>query len=351
MQKLKLFYPPDLFNEKLRSEWFELIKSKERFQRKKNEIDGNIQAAIEWVKSADLADVCILPLNWNIYYAKGLQQKALDWCNQMKSINKRVLSFTGGDQGITVPVPDNVIVYRQSGYRSTLKEYERTAPFFLSDPVTELKQATEDELFISKKNTKPIVGFCGMAPHGLKTSFKERFQILVRNAKQSVGISNYDKQAVLSSSNLRFTVLKVFKNSKSFNTNYVIRKKYRGGEQTAENRKKTTKEYYQNQIDSDLIICVRGVGNFSLRLYETLAMGRIPIFIDTDSPLPDIGSDNWHDHIIWVDKNELKRAPEIAMNWLNERDLIGQKKKNRALWIEQFRLDNYWLNQIALFKP
>ena len=184
-----------------------------------------------------------------------------------------------------------------------------------------------------------------MAPHGLLTEIKERTQIMLRNAR-----SGYlDKQEVLSSSNLRYKTLQQFEKALDFDTNYLIRSKYRGGKQTPENRKKTTEEYYQNQIDSDLIVCVRGVGNFSLRFYETLAMGRVPIFIDTDSPLPDIGDKNWHDYIIWVDSKDIKDAPEIARDWLLNRDLHEQQKMNRRLWLHEFRLDSFWINELKKF--
>ncbi len=339
--KLKVYYPPHLFDKNLRSSWFELVKSKERLERSNREFDQKVQSLLSWQDSPNNAEVWILPLDWNYYYLNDRKEEALAFCREADEKGIIVLSYTGGDQGITVPAPKNTIIYRQSGYRSILSENERTAPFFLSDPVG--KFVKDEETLINKSvESKPIVGFCGMAPHGIKVEIKEKLQIVYGNIKNKL----FDKQEVISSSNLRFKALEQFNNSDSFLPNYIIRPKYRGGEQTPENRKKTTIEYYNNQIESDLILCVRGVGNFSPRFSETLAMGCIPIFVDPDCPMPDIGGKDWNDYLIWIDKKDLKNASEIANRWLEGRDLNQQFKLNRELWKEHFRLDGFWRYEI-----
>jgi len=350
MTKIKIWYPEKLFDKNQRNSWFELIKSKERFERKQNQIDGSIQNQIEWVDSADSADVYVLPQDWGYYYSINRQVDAIKFCKEAFKKGVTVLSNSGGDQGITVPVPENTIVYRQSGYRSKRKANERTIPFFLSDPITSLLKMEEESAFQIQNGQLPVVGFCGMSPHGFQVAIKERLQIIHRNLKSILKIKTGDLQQILSSSNLRYQTLEVFRNSKKFKANYIIRKKYRGGIQTSENRKKTTKEYYDNQLESNLIVCVRGVGNFSLRFFETLGMGRIPIFIDTDSPLPDIGGRNWKDYIIWIDKSEISSSAEIAENWLKGRDMRAQQRLNRKLWVDCFRLDNFWINEFKRFK-
>ncbi len=278
MSIIKLWYPNHLFNPDLSAYWFELLKSKQRFERNQRPIDEQIQDAIQWVDEEVKADLFVLPLDWSYYYKYNLQESAIDFCKQAHSKQKFVLSFSGNDFGITVPLPENTIIYRQSGYRSKKKNNERTAPFFLSDPIPNFIKIEESSLFSKKKTDYPIIGFCGMAPRGLLIGLKEKIQILIRNAKSQFGLHPFDQQEIISSSNLRSKVLETFKKSTDFQTNYIIRKSYRGGKQTPENRKKTTDEYYQNQLESDCVVCVRGVGNFSVRFFETLAMGRIPIF-------------------------------------------------------------------------
>lgn len=342
MIKTKLWYPEALFDAKNRGSWFELIKSKQRAEKNAAALDVTIQDHITWVDKPKDAEVYVLPLHWNYYYAHGRQAEAIAFCNEANKKGVLVLSYAGGDQGITPPVDEKTLVYRQSGYRSKRKSNERTAPFFLSDPIEVFLGKKEEEIVFKTAWEKPVIGFCGMAPNGLVTGLKERAQVIYRNLKSGP----YDTQEVISSSNLRYNSLQVFEKNDAFTTNYIIRQKYRGGVQTEENRRKTTEEYYQNQIDSDLVLCVRGVGNFSLRFYETLAMGRIPVFIDTDSPLPDISPKSWHDYIIWVDKKDVAKAPGIAQQWLKGKDILEQKRTNRKLWLDHFRLDNFWIGEL-----
>ena len=49
-----------------------------------------------------------------------------------------------------------------------------------------------------------------------------------------------------------------------------------------------TKNRFSSKYTNDNLygLCVRGFGNFSFRLGETLMMGRIPILIDTECILP-----------------------------------------------------------------
>jgi hypothetical protein len=346
MFKYKIYFPPHLLFDSHRNSLFELLKSKFRLSETKKPVDVAIQNILQWVETPEEALFWVLPHDWSVYYSNPLwMSQALDFCSAAEKTGKTVMSFSGGDQGITVPVSNNCLVYRQSGYRSNRRSNERTAPFFLSDPIEFFIPESEKDVLQRPLGEKPIVGFCGMAPHGLVTEIKERLQVFVKNAKTIIGKSPFDQQEILSSSNLRYQTLQTFADSADFTTNYLIRQKYRGGEQSPENRKKTTDEYYANQVQSDLIICVRGVGNFSLRFFETLAMGRIPIFIDTDSPLPEIEGD-WNDFIIWVDRNEVHQAPEIARAWLQNKNIQVQFQKNRALWLREFRLDNFWRHQL-----
>ena len=45
-------------------------------------------------------------------------------------------------------------------------------------------------------------------------------------------------------------------------------------------------EFAAQMRASDYVLCVRGAGNFSVRLFETLAMGRVPVLLETDLVLP-----------------------------------------------------------------
>ena len=73
-------------------------------------------------------------------------------------------------------------------------------------------------------------------------------------------------------------------------TNYILRSKYRAGVSREKDPFHPSRlEFVNNILGSDYTVCMRGGGNFSVRFYETLSLGRIPVFIDTDCLLP------WHE--------------------------------------------------------
>ena len=69
-------------------------------------------------------------------------------------------------------------------------------------------------------------------------------------------------------------------------------------------------EYVEHLFASEYVLCVRGAGNFSHRLYETLAVGRIPVIVDTDLRLPLADEIDWHTLGVWVPLTELDSIGE-----------------------------------------
>ena len=135
------------------------------------------------------------------------------------------------------------------------------------------------------------------------------------------------------------------KKSNKINDNFIERKKYRAGVSSKYQIEKTTKEFYNNINDSQYIICVRGGGNFSVRFYEALAMGRIPVFINTDCILPLIDKINWNENLVWIESSEIISMPKKIMsfhNKLNNKTLEAQIKKNRKTWEDFLTLDGYF---------
>ena len=68
--------------------------------------------------------------------------------------------------------------------------------------------------------------------------------------------------------------------------------------------------YVEHLLGSDYVLCVRGRGNFSHRLYETLAVGRIPVIVDTDLALPCADEVDWRTLGVWVPVRELDSIGE-----------------------------------------
>jgi len=96
---------------------------------------------------------------------------------------------------------------------------------------------------------------------------------------------------------------------------------------------------------SQYVLCVRGAGNFSVRLYETLAMGRIPVYVHTGGFLPLQDVIDWKQHMVWVEVDELDMLADKVIEFHEQLDADGLKalcKANRQLWETSLRLKGFF---------
>ncbi len=104
-------------------------------------------------------------------------------------------------------------------------------------------------------------------------------------------------------------------------------------------------EFLQNVVESDYVLCARGFGNYSHRLYEALACGRIPLFIDTDCVLPFDFAIDWKRFCVWVDQTDLRSVADRVAEF--HASISGEEFEElqvacRRLWEE-------WLSPEAFF--
>lgn len=74
-------------------------------------------------------------------------------------------------------------------------------------------------------------------------------------------------------------------------------------------------EYIEHLARNDYILCPRGSGNYSHRVYETMAAGRIPVLIDTHlvMPFPDVIP--WQEISVWVPLADIDRIDEHVVDF------------------------------------
>jgi len=70
-------------------------------------------------------------------------------------------------------------------------------------------------------------------------------------------------------------------------------------------------DYYRSMRDTHYVLAFRGAGNYSIRLIETLAAGRLPIQLDTNQVLPFENFVDWKSLGIWVPLPGLAKLNEI----------------------------------------
>jgi hypothetical protein len=116
----------------------------------------------------------------------------------------------------------------------------------------------------------------------------EPFPPLTGSDKPSVGFCGLATPS-------RAKVLKAFEKSEEVATNFIKRDKFWGG---APHDPRLVDEFQNNMRENQFIVCNRGAGNFSMRFYQTLGAGRIPVLVDTNIRLPFDDLIDWQASIV-----------------------------------------------------
>jgi hypothetical protein len=344
---MKLFFPNHLYHTKNRGHLFPLLKP---FLKPDNftdsdriELYGLSEKDYCFTDEIQKADKAILPMSWNYYIMTKTSNEAIEFIIEAERLKKEVWMFMADDFGMTFPKYDHCKIFRSNGYRSKLSPNHLGIPAFVNDP---LKEIYETSVLHERQYTKlPTVGFCGLANNTISYIIKEWLKIVYRNLKYDLRLSPIEKEQLVSPSYLRFRCLKKIRSSSLITANFIIRKQYRGGALTKKDRQKTTNEFFDNIKDSDYVLCVRGAGNFSVRLYETLAMGRIPVFVNTDCVLPLDQIVDWKKHMVWVEYNERDSIDKKIIQFHSRLDSAKKNtlfKSNRLLWEDKLRLHSFF---------
>ena len=220
-----------------------------------------------------------------LYDTKEIQKRL----NSYKKLNKIVLIFLVSDTTKTFKIPNNVILYRTSLYKSKKNKKELLLPY-----IWECYEKPEKPL---PKTSLPKVGFCG-------------------NVNKNLG--------------KRLTTIKALEQNKNIETDFILRKGFWAGKPNDEQLKM---DYINNLIHSHFTICNRGRGNFAIRFYQALSLGRIPVLIDSDMVFPFEDEINW-DEVIIKAKNEKELAEKIVFWWQNksEEEVINAQLQCRKIY-------------------
>ncbi len=317
----------------LKANFFNTVSAEEKLSK-----FGPFVNLYNYTNNIDEADFAMLPMAWNYYVDHGKTKLAEDFINYCKSKNKKIVSYLAYDYGVTPTVKD-IYIFRQSGYQSRRLPFQFACPFFLNDHL-KIRYNTDD-ITLREKGEKAVVGFCGQAHVSALNNAWNLFNIALNNIKYYTHLKRWEPQVLYPPVYRRTKALSYLENSNLVETNFIKRTAYRGGAKNAEEQEKTTAEYYNNLMHSDYILCIRGGGNFSVRFYETMMMGRIPLFINTDSILPFDNIIDWKKHTVWVEEKDMKYAPQILADFhsqIHPDDFKQMQLDNRKIWVDHLSL-------------
>jgi hypothetical protein len=290
------------------------------------------------------SDICVLPGIWNHYFWHDRMGEAITLARQARQHGKKILIWFSGDLPPVIPL-DNALVFQCGGDRSRGEQNRHAAPFFIDDP---LRKYGDGKVDVRKKGPKPVIGFCGYAA---MKPMKLAYALLANmnhNLSCMLGRAKYGPTPLVPATLLRARALNVLSRDERADCRFIIRDRYRAGFRRGADQSLSAahaaREFFNNILDTDYTVCLRGNGNWSVRFYETLACGRIPIFIDTDCVLPFEFAVDWKKYCVWVDRSDVSRIADVVSdfhNRLSSEDFIELQLRCRRLWEERLSLSGF----------
>ena len=339
---LKLFTNTDFLVEKHRREIFPLLFD---LVFKKNE---TLLASYQIVDSIEVADIVVCPINYESIFKH--HRIALSTLLKLSRKHKKPFwMLTAGDYGFT-PYIANSYVFRSGGFNSVLNKNTFILPAFINDPY---KEFLECDFSILKKTKQPTIGFVGHAKSGIVKFIKEYYNHIKYRFKSALRLILADKQKFYPSSVKRAKYLNKLTLHQELNTHFIFRNNYRAGANSPVEQQKTALQFYNNIFENAYTFCLRGVGNFSVRFYETLAMGRIPIVVNTDCRFPLEDKIDWNKHCLIIDEKAPKPLAEYILEFHNNLSISefeALQQSNRNLWLHVLQREAYFLEVYNHFK-
>jgi len=281
------------------------------------------------VADIDEADVVVYPFRAET----GPETEAVAEEARKRHIGCVFFSWGDADEVVNVPYGK---VYRHSLFSDRRLEHEQAWCAEVTDPQTELGMS----VWPREKHDDPKVGFCGYVSNPI---FRAAYRLMGRQRKAE-GLS------------LRARVLRGLNRTKNVETSFITRQAYWAGARGRWGRRvaaelKPRAAFWNNVLNTDYTLCIRGAGNFSYRFYEVLAAGRIPLFINTRCVLPFDDEIDWRRHCVWVEEDQIDSAGEILKDFhsrLSPSQFIDLQLANRRIW--ETRLNPLSFYRMALAK-
>ena len=249
--------------------------------------------------------------------------------------NKPLLLETKNDYPLSLQGKNNIIL-KHSIYKFEKKENEIVFPA----PIEDIGQ---QYINVRKKPLIPTVGFVGFASFpNLKTKYKTYLSNLKFILKSFIDNKSKSKIRGLS---YRIKIINLLNKCDRINSNFIIRNKFGGNQKTISNFKQQRKEYINHLASSDYILCIKGDGNFSLRFYETLSMGKIPILIDTEVVMPLDDIIDYNQFCLVIDYRDIDNICDIVYKFhanLSDEDFKRMQKLSREIFENYLQINVFY---------
>ncbi|NQU73940.1 MAG: exostosin family protein [Candidatus Omnitrophica bacterium] len=315
----------------------------------KSAFDHFLKEGKEWFKISPLseADWAVLPIEWSRALPEAdLKQWAMKFMDKAIKAGKKILVFWSHNSDDPFPIKE-AIVFKSSIPRPHCNPNEYPYSFFSKDFVADYM----DGVFKARPySPKPTVGFCGLVRDYPKT-FPYRFKYFLK--KRGVFLNQTNGHF------LRLISLNIFRGNPNINTNFKIYHDFYAGVFNDMDSidlgyaKKIQDEYAENLINSDYVLCTRGVRNFSYRLFEILSCGRIPIFVDTGQLFPYEEFIEYEKLFVRINWKDIPRIGDLLLKFhrsLTPAEYVKRQEQCRRVWEEWLSPYGFFANFYRIFE-
>lgn len=282
-------------------------------------------------KTADWITIPIFSSGLTSEQGKELIQQA----HEIATKYQKPLSIFSNSDIIVDPQVSPVTIFTPGSYASMKNQVELPALLHY-DPIQIWQNGNWKPL---EYNGEIKIGFCGQATRNPLKFIKDWYTIESLRFKKRNGNSTFLYIPRFLPAFERGRLLRSLESSKGLKTNFLLRSHYKAGATTTADKNKVEKEFYENIYSNLFTLCLRGMGNYSVRFYQTLAMGRIPILIDTDSRLPFADQIGYENIIVRIPYQNRFNILIYLNEFLRDKtpsDIENIQWECRRVWLENF---------------
>lgn len=331
---LKIYTENNFFKEENRKKIFPLLFDMVYLPNKKT------NSGFVFTDSLSKADIAVFPVDIVSFLKDDKNNFLQNWIENVSQYQIPIWVYAAGDLGFSLK-KSNVFTFRLGGFNSKLDSSTFVMPCFVNDPYG---NTLKNSFFTLPKDKKPSIGFVGNANGSFLKLCKEFALHLKRNLINLYYGNREDYHSFFPAPSKRYQLLNIMEKEDRILSNFIFRNKYRAGVgNTNASKEQTTLEFFENIQNNLYTFCLRGNGNFSVRFYETLIMGRIPVLVDTDVRLPLADEIDWNRHCLIVSENSIVEDLIAFHSLKTDFDLQEMQENNRKLMLEKLNRIDYFI--------
>lgn len=289
--------------------------------------------------SAKEADAILLPADW-AFAGRRAPEIARHYLNLSDVSGKPLIVSSLGDTTKEIP-GKRTIVLRTSKYRWSAKKNEIFCP-----PVVNDRLAGKKIEWIDGKPSRPKVGFVGQSQKNKTNPLSNFLRFGKKDYLLSLSALMNEKYGNCRSGlYFRSKALQMLAADPRIDDKFIKRNSWGLDVRQDESVLRSQTQEYDNNIASNMFtVCVRGAGNFSLRLYEVLSIGRIPLLIDTDDVRPLEGILDYNEFCCIIKGRDIDKLPGLFLDFYDGKSpnqLLDMQTSARSAFVDYLEFKTF----------